>query len=103
MKPSTPCACVPFQVWLTPDEKGVTPQYGSSEYGAEQRHNKLLQVLGGTGQGLKDWANLECPNQIKLHQVSLEHASFSASHFGLLSGSENEFLMHQGLHLHDAF
>ncbi|MEW5298528.1 MAG: hypothetical protein WDW36_001642 [Sanguina aurantia] len=57
-----------LQVWLTPEEKGVTPQYGSSEYGAEQRRNKLLQVLGGTGQGLQDWSNLDSPNQIKLHQ-----------------------------------
>lgn len=38
-----------LQVWLLPEAKGLTPQYGSRTFSKAQRHNKLLQLLGGTG------------------------------------------------------
>lgn len=37
------------QVWITPDQCGREPQYGSSSYEPADRHNRLLQLLGGTG------------------------------------------------------
>lgn len=37
-----------LQVWLTPDRRGHTPQYGSKRFGKEDRHNRLLQILAGT-------------------------------------------------------
>jgi len=37
------------QVWITPDERGHTPQYGSTQFTAADRHNTLLLLLGGTG------------------------------------------------------
>jgi hypothetical protein len=42
--------CRFIQVWLTPDKRGHAPQYGSSQYENEDRHNCLLHILGGTGE-----------------------------------------------------
>ncbi len=61
--------CRFLQVWLTPDRRGHEPQYGSERYTREDRHNKLLHLLGGTGR-VPDWPNLEAGKCIKLHQVS---------------------------------
>lgn len=41
--------CRFIQVWLTPERKGVTPQYGSSRYTTADRHNVLLPILRGSG------------------------------------------------------
>lgn len=59
--------CRFLQIWFTPDAKGHTPQYGSSQYGKADRHNKLLLVLGGTG-SVPTWEKVSIPNSIKLHQ-----------------------------------
>lgn len=40
--------CRFLQVWISPDKPGHQPQYGSREFTKEDRHNKLLQILGGT-------------------------------------------------------
>eukprot|EP00877_Chromochloris_zofingiensis_P003934 jgi/Chrzof1/13541/Cz08g01120.t1 len=62
-----PETCRFLQVWINPDRKGHQPQYGSSEYTADDRHNRLLHILGGTGQP-PAWPNVYSPNSIKLHQ-----------------------------------
>jgi redox-sensitive bicupin YhaK (pirin superfamily) len=41
--------CRFIQVWISPDQRGHKPQYGSREFTKADRHNKLLQILGGTG------------------------------------------------------
>jgi quercetin 2,3-dioxygenase len=37
-----------MQVWISPDQRGHTPQYGSSRFTKEDRHNVLRHILGGT-------------------------------------------------------
>ena len=56
-----------LQIWMNPDKRGHKPQYGSSEYSKTDRHNKLLHVLGGTGQ-LPSWDNIQKGAGINLHQ-----------------------------------
>jgi redox-sensitive bicupin YhaK (pirin superfamily) len=41
--------CRFLQVWITPDKRGHKPQYGSARYTKDDRHNRLLHVLRGTG------------------------------------------------------
>ncbi|GFR44307.1 hypothetical protein Agub_g5519 [Astrephomene gubernaculifera] len=41
--------CRFLQVWISPDRRGHKPQYGSRRFEPAQRHNRLLQLLGGTG------------------------------------------------------
>lgn len=64
--------CRFLQVWLTPDRRGHTPQYGSNKYTFEDRRDKMLHILGGTGK-VPAW-NPAHPKQssICLHQVSTE-------------------------------
>ena len=59
--------CRFIQVWITPDKKGHKPQYGSTVYKPQDRHNKLLHLLGGTGE-LPAWDKLTPPAKVKLHQ-----------------------------------
>ncbi|GAB4816782.1 hypothetical protein N2152v2_003828 [Parachlorella kessleri] len=59
--------CRFLQIWLKPDRGGHEPQYGSERYSAEDRHNKLLHILGGTGK-IPDWPHMEQGKCIKLHQ-----------------------------------
>jgi redox-sensitive bicupin YhaK (pirin superfamily) len=42
--------CRLLQIWMLPDRRGHTPQYGSSQYTDKDRANTLLQILHGTGQ-----------------------------------------------------
>lgn len=58
--------CRFLQVWLTPDRRGHTPQYGSSSYGPADRHNQLLHVLSGVGPA-PAWQGVNCKGCIKLH------------------------------------
>lgn len=58
---------MPTQVWLTPDRRGHSPQYGSSQYSRADRHNQLLHVLGGTG-AAPAWPQVHAPSVIQLHQ-----------------------------------
>ncbi len=60
--------CRFLQVWLTPDQRGHTPQYGSAQYDRQDRHNKLLHMLGGTGP-VPTWSTFQAGRCIKLHQV----------------------------------
>lgn len=60
--------CRFLQVWLLPDQRGHAPQYGSEQYTLEDRKNKLLHLLGGTGR-VPDWAHLQRGRCITLHQV----------------------------------
>ena len=62
--------CRFLQVWLTPDRRGHEPQYGSSSYERQDRHNRLLHILGGTG-ARPDWPGVHAPHSIKLHQVGV--------------------------------
>lgn len=57
-----------LQIWMTPDRKGHTPQYGSSRYTNADRHNKLLLILGGSKQA-PTWDGISPGKGIKLHQV----------------------------------
>lgn len=59
-----------LQIWMNPDRRGHKPQYGSSEYSKADRHNKLLHLLGGTGQ-LPEWDNVQKGAGISLHQVCI--------------------------------
>lgn len=34
-----------IQIWILPDEKNITPQYGSKKFSKEERLNKLLKVV----------------------------------------------------------
>ncbi len=60
--------CRFLQVWLTPDQRGHSPQYGSAQYSKDDRHNKLLHLLGGTG-AVPSWSTIQAGRCIKLHQV----------------------------------
>ena len=62
-----PETCRFIQVWINPDGKGHKPQYGSSTYKQEDRHNKLLQVLRGTGK-IPAWKGVHSLHSITLHQ-----------------------------------
>mmetsp|Transcript_31924 Transcript_31924/g.75855 ORF Transcript_31924/g.75855 Transcript_31924/m.75855 type:complete len:148 (-) Transcript_31924:107-550(-) len=41
--------CRFLQVWLTPDQRGHLPQYGSAQFSEKDRHNALLHIIRGTG------------------------------------------------------
>ena len=70
-KQQCPLSC-PLQIWLTPDQRGHEPQYGSTTYTAEDRHNRLLHILGGTG-AAPAWPGVHRAGEcIRLHQVRLE-------------------------------
>lgn len=58
--------CRFLQVWLTPDRRGHTPQYGSSSYGPADRHNQLLHVLSGVG-ATPAWQGVNRKGCIKLN------------------------------------
>lgn len=61
--------CRFLQIWLLPDRRGHEPQYGSVRFSKEDRHNKLLLILGGSGE-VPEWPNVRQPGQvIRLHQV----------------------------------
>ena len=66
-----------LQIWMNPDRRGHRPQYGSSEYSKADRHNKLLHLLGGTGQ-LPEWDNVQKGGGISLHQVCIYAGIFVA-------------------------
>lgn len=57
-----------LQIWMTPDKKGHTPQYGSNRYTKEDRRNKLLLILGGS-KDVPSWEGIAPGKGIKLHQV----------------------------------
>jgi len=57
-----------LQIWMTPDRRGHKPQYGSSKYSKADRHNRLLQILGGT-QPMPAWETATSGAGITLHQV----------------------------------
>ena len=57
-------------MWITPDQRGHTPQYGSADFDPEDRHNKLLVLLSGTGR-IPNWPHLQEGKGIVLHQVWL--------------------------------
>ncbi|GLI67664.1 hypothetical protein VaNZ11_011917 [Volvox africanus] len=59
--------CRFLQLWITPDRSGHKPQYGSSVYNKADRHNRLLQILGGTGEA-PAWPNTAKLHSIRLHQ-----------------------------------
>lgn len=60
-------ACRFLQVWLTPDRRGHTPQYGSSTYTQDDRHNRLLHILSGVG-AEPDWGeSVNRKGCIRLH------------------------------------
>ncbi len=59
-----------LQIWMTPDSRGHTPQYGSSRYVKEDRHNKLLLILGGTT-AAPSWQGVAPGKGINLHQVCI--------------------------------
>jgi redox-sensitive bicupin YhaK (pirin superfamily) len=40
-----------LQIWILPDQKGVTPQYGSKRFSRSDRHNKLLHIVSGKDGG----------------------------------------------------
>ena len=74
-----------LQIWMTPDRKGHTPQYGSNRYTETDRHNKLLLILGGSKE-VPSWNGIAPGKGIKLHQVinsrllpRLEHLQTCAS------------------------
>ena len=68
MLPGCPRFLCP-QVWLSPDSRGHTPQYGSAQYKPENRRNGLLHILGGTG-AVPAWPGVQEGQCIKLHQLS---------------------------------
>jgi redox-sensitive bicupin YhaK (pirin superfamily) len=57
-----------MQVWISPDQRGHTPQYGSSKFTKEDRHNVLRHILGGSAKPPK-WTADQAPTaSVKLHQ-----------------------------------
>ncbi|PNH09578.1 hypothetical protein TSOC_003814 [Tetrabaena socialis] len=68
--------CRFLQLWITPDRRGHAPQYGSSIYSKADRHNRLLHILGGTGQA-PAWPQSHSPNSIHLHQDANVYVSES--------------------------
>ena len=69
-RPAASACPWPVQVWLTPDQRGHKPQYGSAVYTKQDRHNQLLHLLGGTGPA-PQWKRLNAgKGTVRLHQVS---------------------------------
>jgi hypothetical protein len=62
-----PETCRFVQTWITPDRRGHTPQYGSSTYTKQERHNTLLRILGGTG-AAPAWPGLVTRDEVALYQ-----------------------------------
>ena len=87
-----PC---PVQVWLTPDQRGHKPQYGSAVYTKQDRHNQLLHLLGGTGSA-PQWRRLNAgKGTVRLHQVS---ARACAGGSPRQHGREGQLVLEKGLH-----
>jgi redox-sensitive bicupin YhaK (pirin superfamily) len=87
--------CRFLQVWLTPDKRGHTPQYGSSTYSKEDRHNKLLHLLGGTGT-VPEWKTIQQGHGIQLHQdanVFVSESDSGVSHSVDLGPSRQAYLV----------
>ncbi|PRW58902.1 pirin domain-containing [Chlorella sorokiniana] len=87
--------CRFLQVWLTPDQRGHKPQYGSARYEKQHRHNKLLHLLGGTG-AVPQWKNIEAGEAIALHQDANVFASESdagVSHDITLAAGRQAYLV----------
>lgn len=64
--------CRFIQVWITPDRAAPTygtPKYGSAHYTKQDRHNKLLHILSGTGLS-PAWSNVNSSGVTQLHQDS---------------------------------
>jgi len=40
-----------IQTWILPEEKGLTPQYGSKVFDKKERHNSWLYLVGPKGSG----------------------------------------------------
>ncbi len=60
--------CRLLQIWMLPDRRGHTPQYGSSQYTDADRADTLLQILYGTGHP-PAWDNISRKGEpIHLHQ-----------------------------------
>ena len=57
----------PAQTWITPDRRGHAPQYGSAQFAPADRRNRLLHILGGTGD-TPAWA-APSGSGIRLHQA----------------------------------
>jgi redox-sensitive bicupin YhaK (pirin superfamily) len=88
-------SCRFIQVWITPDARGHTPQYGSSTYAPADRHNRLLQVLSGTGAAPK-WPGLHSPHSIQLHQdvnVVVSETDAGVQHGLELSAGRQAYLL----------
>jgi redox-sensitive bicupin YhaK (pirin superfamily) len=58
--------CRFLQLWITPNRRGHTPQYGSTRYDKPDRHTRLLRILGGTGLA-PAWPGAHSPHSIALH------------------------------------
>eukprot|EP00887_Chlorella_sp_A99_P004817 scaffold4.g4817.t1 len=60
--------CRFLQIWLSPDQPGHAPQYGSCRFEKADRHNRLLHLLGGTGP-VPAWEGVNATGEcIRLHQ-----------------------------------
>jgi redox-sensitive bicupin YhaK (pirin superfamily) len=60
--------CRFLQVWLTPDARGHEPQYGSLQTTPDQRRNRLLAILRGTGEPPAWHSATQHPAAPRLHQ-----------------------------------
>jgi redox-sensitive bicupin YhaK (pirin superfamily) len=74
--------CRFLQVWMTPDRRGHTPQYGSSQYSARDRHNTLLHILSGTGPAPAWPAASRAGSCIRLHADANVFVSEVDPHWG---------------------
>lgn len=69
--------CRFIQVWISPDQQGHKPQYGSCEFSKTDRHNQLLQIFGGSG--MLHLLQLRCPLEFiscTCHRAGLFEALF---------------------------
>lgn len=57
-----------LQVWLTPDKRGVKPQYGSKVFQDRDRRNVLLHLLKGNTPA-PEWPHVnDSPADVQIHQ-----------------------------------
>lgn len=85
-----------LQIWLSPDRRGHTPQYGSRTFEPSERRNQLLLVLAGSGD-MPSWNTVRtCDNPIRLHQDANALASESdpgVSHTITLNPNRQAYLV----------
>ena len=91
-----------FQIWIFPDKKGHTPNYGDMVFNRSERHNKLLEIVSSKTKNAPIKINQEASIMVgefdkgKALTVSKDH--FTNIYLVLINGSieTNNLVLNQG-------